>query len=158
VARVASASWLSWGRALSTYRPIGRPLPSATTITLLPLPPFVVPTPSPPFWQARNYHPETPAPTQACSGPPAGAAARATSAPRCLLGLDAEAPPAGRRRSVHAGHILPRTAGLQHDEEAIEGLAIDVPFPAGAGFLLRDQGLDDSPLFNSDLVAAHAHS
>ncbi len=42
------------GCALSQSRPIGSPLPSATSITLLPLPILVRPTPSPLFLTARR--------------------------------------------------------------------------------------------------------
>ena len=78
--------------------------------------------------------------------------------PRALLGPGAKAPPAGRRRTASAGHIPPRAAGLQHGEKTVERWAIVMPFAARAGFLLWDEGLEDSPLCSGDLVSAHAHN
>jgi hypothetical protein len=46
---VASANVTAWGLAAVTYKPIGSPLPSVTTITWLPLPTLVNPTPEPLF-------------------------------------------------------------------------------------------------------------
>jgi hypothetical protein len=56
------------------------------------------------------------------------------------------------------GDILPGTAGLQHTEDAVERLAIRVALPAWAGFLLRDQGLDDGPLRICNVMSAHTPS
>jgi hypothetical protein len=69
-----------------------------------------------------------------------------------------ETPPARGRRAVRAGHILPSTARLQDEEDAIERAPVVVPFPARAGFLLRDQECNNSPLHIREVMSAHADS
>ena len=56
----------------------------------------------------------------------------------------------GRRRGITIGHVLPRGAGAQHPEDAVQHLACMAPRPAasiGAAVRLGDQGFEDAPLF-----------
>jgi hypothetical protein len=74
------------------------------------------------------------------------------------MGLRAEPAPARGRRAICAGHVLPGTARLQHKEDAVERAPVVVALPAWAGFLLRDQGFNDSPLRFREVMSAHALS
>lgn len=64
LASVRLAKLISCGCALWHKIPIGSPLPSATSITLLPFPILVRPTPSPLFLTARTSRPEKGPPIQ----------------------------------------------------------------------------------------------
>ena len=79
VSRVCSASRTSATCALSRWKPNGSPLPSTTSIHLVPLPFLVRPTCSPPSWRARTSRRGRPWTNRAC---PAGRGRRAPLA-RC---------------------------------------------------------------------------
>jgi hypothetical protein len=63
VSSVLSINVDSWGVAEVSLRPIGMPLPSATTISFVPLPRFVFPTQSPLFLRVKTFHPQKLHPT-----------------------------------------------------------------------------------------------
>ncbi len=73
------------GCALSHKMPIGSPLPSVTSITLLPLPILVRPTPSPLFLTAQTSRPEKPLPIGFCPRGQAMRPARAKPNPKLRL-------------------------------------------------------------------------
>jgi len=54
--KVVATSLVSWGEALATLIPIGRPWRSAIAMILVPFPRFVLPTPEPPFLLRRRSH------------------------------------------------------------------------------------------------------
>jgi hypothetical protein len=112
------------GWALATYRPIGKPWPSATTITFEPLPTLVLPTPDPPFSPARNCRPERPGSIQSCPGHPVGSGASARGAPTChpptpAVGA-ANTSSASRTRVAYP----PRSARFQDIQNAMECSAV----------------------------------
>jgi hypothetical protein len=137
---------------------MGNPWPSVTAITLLPLPIFVLPTPAPPFSPRETPVQEGACPLRLALGVEPAQQYPPNPLPGSICRPRAKTPPAGRRRAVHAEHIFPCTAGLQHKEHVVERAAIVVPFPAGASFLHGDEGLDNDPLFISNIMSTHAHS
>jgi hypothetical protein len=84
VSSVEMASFTSCGRALARVRPMGRPFPSATTISLLPFPRFVRPTAAPPFLRGRSCHRGMPCSTPDGLAHPSPAGELAKSAPISL--------------------------------------------------------------------------
>jgi hypothetical protein len=78
--------------------------------------------------------------------------------PGAIPGPRAEPTPTRGRRAIYARPIFPGTAGLQHEEDAVECAAIVVSLPAGARWLLWDAGLDSGPLRICQIMSAHAHN
>ena len=83
VASVASARRTSARWALAGCIPIGTPCPSVCSISLVPLPLRVRPTPCPLFWPARTCQPNRLPPSAAAAGLPARREPPATLAPGC---------------------------------------------------------------------------
>jgi hypothetical protein len=119
---------------------------------------FVLPTPDPLFCRPKAAVQEGLRPLQLSLGIQLAQQHLPNPLPSSVGRLHTQASPAGRRRTIGTGHVLPRKAALQDEENAVERAAIIVPFSAWTSFLLGDEGLDNAPLLISNIMPAPAPS
>ena len=108
---VPTASFTSWWLAPANSKPIGRPLPSAASISLVPLPRLVFPTARPPFGRDEAAVEEGPIPLEVLPLVQQRQQTTPYLFPGAVLLPRLKPPPARRGGAVLSGHVFPAAPG-----------------------------------------------